>query len=692
MKDGDKITNISQELNLKPSLKQNYVLMDQIKLEENENNILRTNQKVSFSEVLQNFDIPTILNEKAQTKMKKTIKNYVKNKDIQKVEIKFNDKDTKTIERSKNYDTLVKEVTKYQAKVKINREADVLDFTTNTHNLSFSAKSLVNNSSQKDMNDYEKEIKNLLVKNKYDTEEKIIEEENKLLTHVDPEDLKKRYEELKKVKGLLFNQELKNKRQSKIKSKLFHKIKKKQKEREEKLLLQQLEDVDQEAVNSYLEKKKMARIQERIELKHSFNSKFNKTVKRYNLQNDANVKEAIKENLKLRDELMKKIKSNEDDEEEEEQETFSEEEEMDNNYDDHDDARDQEKPEDEFDEEKLLINFDEKTEEQDNSNNNPSNLKGVWGMKFMKNTDDLQSKIRDVLNEIDSEEEFAIDSENESLSKNKIFKKQKIDKTESDEDEPNNNKNTINQKKNLIINSRRSNKIEDDPKNNKKDKKSSSNKITSDLLNSLDEEAKKFIKPENTKIDLSADELKKVLQEEEIKDDEEMFKSFLVENDTNKKEFVESSKPQPKESNFLSGWGSWAGDTKTINAKDFLRKKRHQEYENRKEEQINNNNNSNLNKFAKINNSFDKKFSNYMVKQLPNDIKSREDFEKLNKGTVGRECNSLTMYKKLIQPNIVKKIGQIIEPMKINDNTTAKKLCDIIEKATKKKQRTKAKI
>ena len=50
------------------------------------------------------------------------------------------------------------------------------------------------------------------------------------------------------------------------------------------------------------------------------------------------------------------------------------------------------------------------------------------------------------------------------------------------------------------------------------------------------------------------------------------------------------------------------------------------------------------------------------------------------------------MYKKIIQPSIIKKIGQIIEPMNINNNTSAKKLVEIIEKATKKKQRTKAKM
>ncbi len=78
------------------------------------------------------------------------------------------------------------------------------------------------------------------------------------------------------------------------------------------------------------------------------------------------------------------------------------------------------------------------------------------------------------------------------------------------------------------------------------------------------------------------------------------------------------------------------------------------------------------------------------MQDLPRNVRSEAEFEKLNQVPLGLETNSLTMYKKLIQPNIVKKIGQIIEPMKVNDNTNAKKLCDIIEKATKKIHRTKA--
>ena len=122
----------------------------------------------------------------------------------------------------------------------------------------------------------------------------------------------------------------------------------------------------------------------------------------------------------------------------------------------------------------------------------------------------------------------------------------------------------------------------------------------------------------------------------------------------------------------------------------FEEKKRHQEIE--KKKQLISSTENKGNPYIKVNNSFDKKFSNYMVKELPYGVKSQEEYEKLNNTAFGRECNSLTMYKKLIQPQVVKKIGQIIEPMNINDTTTAKKLCEIIEKATRKKQRTKPKI
>jgi len=98
-----------------------------------------------------------MINESTQAKLKKTMNNYVKNKDKSRVEIKFDDTESKFLERSQNYTTLNKEVTKYQSKVKINREADVLDFTPNQPSINLTAKAIVDNvTNDKNMNSLEK--------------------------------------------------------------------------------------------------------------------------------------------------------------------------------------------------------------------------------------------------------------------------------------------------------------------------------------------------------------------------------------------------------------------------------------------------------------------------------------------------------------------------------------------------------
>jgi U3 small nucleolar RNA-associated protein 14 len=120
------------------------------------------------------------------------------------------------------------------------------------------------------------------------TDDKILEKENNI--NIDPNEVAKRYAELKKIKNLLFQKELKSKRVAKIKSKLYHKIKKKQSDREEIKILSQLQEIDPSGVKEYIEKKKLDRIKERLSLKHSLNSKFAKTVKKYNLHKDQNTK------------------------------------------------------------------------------------------------------------------------------------------------------------------------------------------------------------------------------------------------------------------------------------------------------------------------------------------------------------------------------------------------------------------
>lgn len=646
-KESEAIDNVKALLNIKQSDKTDKAKTEKFlydkkdyQIEENAKNIT-SKDKVEFNDVMKMF-IPS--NETQKANISKTMATYMKNKEKNKVEIKFNDKEDKIIERTKAYKEITKDVSKYQDKVKANREADIVDFTQmdNKTNKSITKKTAKEFASKfTEQNDFEKSIKNILVKNNCESDDKILQKENEELMKISPEEMQKRYNEIKRYKALLFQKEISNRRKAKIKSKLFHKINKRRKEKEEMKVLQDLSQVDPEAVKNYLEKKKENRIEERMNLKHSINSKFQKTVKRFNLQNDQQIKEAIKENFALRDKLLQKVKGEDEDDEDNEEE-FEELESQEEEKEEQDDG--------------VVVDFEEKEKDQEEEDNNEIKDSGVFSMKFMKNAEnsELQPKLKMLNDDIKIDEEFVEEEDDKDSDSEEKKKKSKPNKAKQ-------------------ITSSDLAKISNDAKN---------------LLTNQDDK--------NVKINLNAEDLRKILNEENIEQDIEQFNQFLVENDTNKAEFLESEnkaqieKIKKENPDFIPGWGSWTGDSTQLKAKEFLQKKRYEAKIQRLHQQANEN--VEKNPFVKVNNSFDKNFSSYLVKELPLNMANREQFELLNNNPIGREWNSLTTYKQIIQPKIVKKIGQIIEPMSINDKTKAKKLTEILEKATKKKVRTKAKL
>ena len=646
-KESEAIDNVKALLNIKQSDKTDKAKTEKFlydkkdyQIEENAKNIT-SKDKVEFNDVMKMF-IPS--NETQKANISKTMATYMKNKEKNKVEIKFNDKEDKIIERTKAYKEITKDVSKYQDKVKANREADIVDFTQmdNKTNKSITKKTAKEFASKfTEQNDFEKSIKNILVKNNCESDDKILQKENEELMKISPEEMQKRYNEIKRYKALLFQKEISNRRKAKIKSKLFHKINKRRKEKEEMKVLQDLSQVDPEAVKNYLEKKKENRIEERMNLKHSINSKFQKTVKRFNLQNDQQIKEAIKENFALRDKLLQKVKGEDEDDE--------------NNEEEFEELESQEEEKEEQDD-GVVVDFEEKEKDQEEEDNNEIKDSGVFSMKFMKNAEnsELQPKLKMLNDDIKIDEEFVEEEDDKDSDSEEKKKKSKPNKAKQ-------------------ITSSDLAKISNDAKN---------------LLTNQDDK--------NVKINLNAEDLRKILNEENIEQDIDQFNQFLVENDTNKAEFLESEnkaqieKIKKENPDFIPGWGSWTGDSTQLKAKEFLQKKRYEAKIQRLHQQANEN--VEKNPFVKVNNSFDKNFSSYLVKELPLNMANREQFELLNNNPIGREWNSLTTYKQIIQPKIVKKIGQIIEPMSINDKTKAKKLTEILEKATKKKVRTKAKL
>ena len=292
-------------------------------------------------------------------------------------------------------------------------------------------------------------------------------------------------------------------------------------------------------------------------------------------------------------------------------------------------------------------------------------------MPFMQNAEgnlDIQNKIEKLKNKL-----------------NKIEELDDYDKIEEeDEDIKSESDNLKNENKN-------------NKKNEKKNQKLTT--ITKDNLKKINDETKKINKniEKNNKIDIKfdADTLQQMINEENINEDINTFNNFLVENDINKKEFLDNENKEQLEEikknnpEFIPGWGTWAGDDNEIKAKEFLKKKRYEEKIKMLKEKANEGKN---NRFVKISNQFDHNFSNFLVKDLPPDMSNRNQFEAYNNTLIGREVNSLNMYKKLIQPKVVKKIGQIINPMTINVSTKGMKIQEIIEKVTRKKKFTKSKL
>ena len=192
------LKNIKNSLEINDNQKNKIFFSNNNKFEENENNIqIDENQKISFNDVMKNFG--QVENETKKANLSKAYKTYINNKEKSQIEIKFNDTKDKEIERTQNYNLLNKEISKYQKKVKENREADIIDFTQeNDKIIRKISKKTVKEIAKgiKEENNFEKSINNILINNKCDKDEKILENENNELMKIDPEESKRRFENI----------------------------------------------------------------------------------------------------------------------------------------------------------------------------------------------------------------------------------------------------------------------------------------------------------------------------------------------------------------------------------------------------------------------------------------------------------------------------------------------------------------
>ena len=264
--------------------------------------------------------------------------------------------------REAAYSDTNKTVTNWQPIVKQNREKEQLSFPlkeAGRHHIT--AASLVDKFTPS--TSLEEEISRI-VKAAGADEDTLRKGEEMELRKLDVGEVQERQAELAKMRSLLFHAEIKAKRVKAIKSKKFHKVDRKYKEKQDGLADHELEKLDPDAYRERLELREKKRAEERLTLKHKNTSKWVKHMlgRGHGDDGQEETREAIQDQIRLGEQLRQKQLHVGDSDEESAEETAA-------------DIQDDDRP---------LANAGEK-------------VKGVMGMAFMQRS---MSKQRDEANKL----------------------------------------------------------------------------------------------------------------------------------------------------------------------------------------------------------------------------------------------------------------------------------------------------
>ena len=219
------------------------------------------------------------------------------------------------IERKAAYETTKADIAKWQPIVKENREKPTLNFVGVERDKMHRKKTLASiNTDFVPENDFEKEIMAHLKEANALTGEDVERAEDLALNELTPEEARERRARLAKMRNLLFKHEMKAKRVKAIKSKTFHRHNRKtgamkviDGETGEEIGDDDaaLEGLDPD--NSAEAKREYLRAQERMLLKHKNTSRWAKRAIKKGLAHLPGTKEAIAEQLRIGQELKRKI-------------------------------------------------------------------------------------------------------------------------------------------------------------------------------------------------------------------------------------------------------------------------------------------------------------------------------------------------------------------------------------------------
>ncbi|CAI5756168.1 unnamed protein product [Candida verbasci] len=542
------------------------------------------------------------------------------------------------------YDLAKKEISKWTDTIQQNRQAEVLKFPMQQIEKPPTTATTFRLENQPET-ELETKVNHILSQSALIDDKKESTFEEIEMAKLTPQELKKRTNELRLMRELMFREEKRNKRLRKIKSKTYHKIKKRERERNKELV-----ETDEEEE----EDQDMKRAKERMSLKHKTQSKWAQSMIKSGLSKDASNRSELEEMLRQGEKLREKQI----------------------NYDiDHSDEN---------------VSEIEKEYENELEQDRSKLGKGIMNMKFMKNAE--AKKKEENLSYIQELKNFKENSDVEdneennnliNLTKNqgrRVYNPTASPELEGDDERQKKNNLEVREEVREIEETNEIPKQIDEENPwliSTSDSKQKSNKITtiekdsSTLAKSAAKIAKLKARKGMSNESLIHFENSMVFQNEEDEDEEapQMFKQkdlikqafagddVVAEFENEKKRVIEDEDDK-EEDVTLPGWGDWAGGSLRKNNKKrkFIRKVDGvMQKEKRKDKNLKN---------VIINEKINKKNLQYQSSDVPYPFETREQYERSLRMPIGQEWTSRETHQKLTMPRIITKQGMVIDPLK----------------------------
>ncbi|KAG7192070.1 uncharacterized protein KQ657_002430 [Scheffersomyces spartinae] len=588
-------------------------------------------------------------------------------------------------DRKAAYEITKEEITKWEDTIQANRQAEVLKFPLNP-TVRHNDTATTFRSQATPTTELEKKVHSVLEQSALVDERKEATFEELAVAKMSAEEIKKRTNELRLMRELMFRDEARARRIKKIKSKQYRKIKKKERLRNQEL-------VEGSDIESDVEDHDMKRAQERMTLKHKTQSKWAQSMIKSGLSKDADNRSELEEMLRQGERLRAKQLG----------------------YEDGDQSDD------------VVLDVEREYNNDENDEEFKSKLgKGVLAMDFMRNAQEQQKQenlrelelLRKLENGGDMEE-FEGSVNSVSMTKNqgrRVYtpsassQKQAMEdlnsqtraSVEEDEAKSLENKLKVKEKTKFVINkeatvsevtpenltcadltpsgvnpwlkdsadvpSQKSNKITTVDKTSSKLAKAAA-KISKKRKLSHEDDADAVVDMNQTlrvvdihgpdsdseaegdgdvRVFKQQDLIKQAFAGDDVVNEFEREKQQVIEDEDDKEEDLT-----------LPGWGDWAGGLNK-NKKNKRRKIIKKidgvvQKDKRKDKNLKN---------VIINEKVNKKNLKYQSSAVPFPYESREQYERALRMPVGQEWTSRETHQKLTMPRVITKQGTVIDPLK----------------------------